>query len=147
MLTTFEFIKAVSDTVLDIINTAYHDKPWILSGYGSREARLHSSGSEWNRFLSYAECRIKTTSTKESHFIFDLNGRLAIATKLRAQYNKKNSKSPRQDHFYMHMYIMWVPKTLNRPFISDFTCQRWTLFSDFYKNNVQYVADIRIQLL
>ena len=26
----FEFIKAVSDTVLDMINAAYHDKPLIF---------------------------------------------------------------------------------------------------------------------
>ncbi len=41
----------------------------------------------------------------------------------------------RRGHFYMHMYIMWVPKTLNIPLISDFTWQILTLFSDFYKIN------------
>ena len=30
MLNTFEFIKAVSDTVLDMINAAYRDKPLIF---------------------------------------------------------------------------------------------------------------------
>ena len=30
-LYTFEFIKAVSDTVFDIKNAVYHDKPLILS--------------------------------------------------------------------------------------------------------------------
>ena len=29
---TFEFIKAVSDTVYDMINVAYYDKPLILTG-------------------------------------------------------------------------------------------------------------------
>ena len=29
---TFEFIKAVSLTVLDMVNSAYHDKPLIFTG-------------------------------------------------------------------------------------------------------------------
>ena len=36
-LKTFKFIKAVSNTVLDMINAAYHDKPlerWDLIGVG-----------------------------------------------------------------------------------------------------------------
>ena len=32
LLNIFEFIKAVSDTVLDMRNAAYYDKPLILSG-------------------------------------------------------------------------------------------------------------------
>ena len=31
LLNTFEFIKAVSDTVLDKINAAYYDKPLIFT--------------------------------------------------------------------------------------------------------------------
>ena len=31
-LKTFHFIKTVSDTVLDMINAVYHDKPLILIG-------------------------------------------------------------------------------------------------------------------
>ena len=34
---TFEFIKAVSDTVLDMINAVHHDKPWIFNGATVRE--------------------------------------------------------------------------------------------------------------
>ena len=30
LLNTFEFIKAVSDTVFDMINAVYHDKPLIF---------------------------------------------------------------------------------------------------------------------
>ena len=30
-LRTFKYIKAVSDTVLDMLNAAYHDKPWIFT--------------------------------------------------------------------------------------------------------------------
>ena len=33
----FEFIKAVSDTALDMINAAYHDKPLISIGDTFRE--------------------------------------------------------------------------------------------------------------
>ena len=32
LLHTFEFIKAASDTVLDMINAAYYDKPLIFIG-------------------------------------------------------------------------------------------------------------------
>ena len=32
LLNTFELIKTVSDTVLDMINAAYHDKPLIFIG-------------------------------------------------------------------------------------------------------------------
>ena len=32
MVNTFEFIKPFSDTVFEMINTVYHDKPLILSG-------------------------------------------------------------------------------------------------------------------
>ena len=32
LLNTFEFIKAVSDTVLDMTNAAYYDKPLIFTG-------------------------------------------------------------------------------------------------------------------
>ena len=34
---TFEFIKAVSDTVLDMINTTYHEKPLVFIGATFRE--------------------------------------------------------------------------------------------------------------
>ena len=30
LLKTFEFIKAISDTVLDMINAVYHDKPLMM---------------------------------------------------------------------------------------------------------------------
>ena len=42
------------------------------------------------------------------------------------------------------MYIMSVPKTLNRPTISEFTWQRWTLFSDFYHNKWPFSLKINI---
>ena len=32
LLNTFEFIKAVSDTVFEMINAVYHDKPLIFIG-------------------------------------------------------------------------------------------------------------------
>ena len=35
LLNTFEFINAVSDTVVDMINTAYHDKSFICTGGNS----------------------------------------------------------------------------------------------------------------
>ena len=42
------FIKAVSDTIFDMITAAYHDKPfYFYRGYVSGEARLPSSGSEY----------------------------------------------------------------------------------------------------
>ena len=37
LLNTFEFIKAVSDTVWDMINAAYHAKPLIFIGATFRE--------------------------------------------------------------------------------------------------------------
>ena len=37
MLNTFGFIKAVSDTELDMINVAYHDKSLIFIGATIRE--------------------------------------------------------------------------------------------------------------
>ena len=47
LLSTFEFIKAVSGPVLDMINSVHHDKPLIfILGYVSGEAHLPSSGSE-----------------------------------------------------------------------------------------------------
>ena len=47
MLNMFEFIKAVSDTVIDKINAVYHDKALnFLEATFSGEARLPSSASE-----------------------------------------------------------------------------------------------------
>ena len=52
VLKMFTFIKAVSDTVLDMINVVYH--AWksfdFYRGYLSGEARLPSSGSEWSYY-------------------------------------------------------------------------------------------------
>ena len=47
LLNTFEFIKAVSDTVLDILNGIYHDKPLILIGATCQE-RLVSHHQSFN---------------------------------------------------------------------------------------------------
>ena len=41
LLKIFEFIKAVSDKVLNMINAVYHDKPLILSGLGSRRSSYY----------------------------------------------------------------------------------------------------------
>ena len=37
----FEFIKAVSDTVLDMINAAYYAKPLIFMGGGCVSGEAH----------------------------------------------------------------------------------------------------------
>ena len=51
----FELIKAVSDTVLDMINVVYQDKPLIFTeGCVSGEACLPSTGSEY-KFLDTFE--------------------------------------------------------------------------------------------
>ena len=41
LLNTFESIKAVSDTVFDMINVVYHDKPLIFTGV------LFLAGRQW----------------------------------------------------------------------------------------------------
>ena len=42
----FMFIKAVSDTVFDMINSVYHDKPLIFIGATFREKLVsHHQGS------------------------------------------------------------------------------------------------------
>ena len=48
---TFLLIKAVSDTVFDMINAVDYDKPLILIWLHLREALLQSSGSEY-KFLN-----------------------------------------------------------------------------------------------
>ena len=49
----FQFIKTVSDTVLDLINATCYDKPLILSGHISGEARLSSSGKNQLRNFGF----------------------------------------------------------------------------------------------
>ena len=51
----FELIKAVSDTVLDMISAAYYDKPLLLSGYVSGEARLLPSSDSEYKLLNIFE--------------------------------------------------------------------------------------------
>ena len=54
LLNTFEFIKAVSGTVFDMINAVYHDMPLIFyRGYVSGEANLPSSGSEYKLLSTF----------------------------------------------------------------------------------------------
>ena len=50
---TFEFIKAVSDTVLDMINAAYHDKPLILIRATFREKLVSYHRAVMKQILSY----------------------------------------------------------------------------------------------
>ena len=60
---TFKFIKAVSDTVLDIINAVYHDKPLIFIGdIRSRLSKLfltwhNNCRLSWQAFDIYRDIR------------------------------------------------------------------------------------------
>ena len=66
------FIKAVSDTVLDLINSVYHNKPLMFIRATYRESLVshHRAVNEADSCLLNAECSIKAGSlTKESHFI------------------------------------------------------------------------------
>ena len=47
LLNTFEFIKAVSDTVLDMINAAYYDKP-LISTEATLQVKLVSHNQAVN---------------------------------------------------------------------------------------------------
>ena len=47
----FEFIKAVSDTVVEIINALYYDKPLIFRGYVSGDAYLSKRCEHFNGAL------------------------------------------------------------------------------------------------
>ena len=53
LLYIFEFIKAVSDTVLDMMNAIYHDKPLTLIGAVFREKLVfhHQAVNEADSWL------------------------------------------------------------------------------------------------
>ena len=70
LLKIFEFIKAVSDTVLDMINVVYLDKPLIFIGATFREKLVSRQRAVNEADSSYEACRLETVAlTKESHFI------------------------------------------------------------------------------
>ena len=66
----FEFIKAVSDTVLDMINAAYQDKPSSFIGAMFREKLIshHWAVNEADSCLLMQSLG-SMPLTKESHFI------------------------------------------------------------------------------
>ena len=53
---TFKFIKAVSDTVFDLINAFYHDKPLIFIGATFQEKLVshHQAVNEADSYLHEA---------------------------------------------------------------------------------------------
>ncbi len=57
MVNTFGLIKAVSDTIFDMIVTTYHDKPLIFSGATFRERSLSHHGAMRNVVSSISKQR------------------------------------------------------------------------------------------
>ena len=58
----FEFIKAVSDTVLDTINATYYDKPFIIIGTPVQK-KLVSDYRAVNKFIELIAINFINTQT------------------------------------------------------------------------------------
>ena len=70
---TFEFIKALSDTVLDMINAVYHDKPLVLSGLyiwvyqGSFWHCIRHDKYRYNNFIAVTYCEKLVTHHRSTN--------------------------------------------------------------------------------
>ena len=80
----FEYIKAASDTVLDMINVVSYDKPLIFTGASFREQLVsHHRAVDEVLLLTYAESRIEalalTTETFTDIILHDWQGKIIVS--------------------------------------------------------------------